>query len=147
MENFTINGKKIDLNLDELNEVEVYFFDEKSQSNKVVTMEEISIKPRSGMIKVIWASWDILPGGQRVNKQELNKVISEPSDYEFFVSVFGNPIKKFSMNGLFRKSMFKFGVSSFALFNEEGNKIEDQPVPFPDPEIDGINLDELGINS
>lgn len=146
MENFTINGKQIELNLDALREVEVYFFDENSQSNKVVTMEEITIKPRPGLIKVIWASWDILPGGQRVNKKELPRVISNPEDYEFFVSVFGGPIKKFSMNGLFRNSMQRFGISSFALFDQAGEKITDQPVPFPEPEIDEINLGDLGLN-
>lgn len=55
--------------------------------------------------------------------------------------MFGQAIKKFSLNGLFRNLMGRFGLSSYAVFDQSLTLIDSQPVPFPDPDpIDDVDI-------
>lgn len=134
METITIDQKQIILNILESEKHEISFEDEVYGTKKVIECEEIIIRPKSKLIRVKWAAYDETPNGMRINRQELAPVISTPEDFDFFVQLFGSPIKKFSLNGLFRQVMARFDLASYAVYDLEGNLIESQPVEFPEEE-------------
>lgn len=131
MDTITINQKEILLSILEADKHEISFQDEVYGTKKVIECEEILIRPKSKLIRVKWAAYDETENGIRINRQELAPVITTPEDFDFFVSLFGSPIKKFSLNGLFRQVMVRFDLASYSAFDLEGNLITKQPVEFP----------------
>lgn len=134
METISINQKELFLNVLEAEKHEISFEDEVYGTKKVIECDEILIRPKSKLIRVKWAAFDETPNGMRINRQELAPVISTPEDFEFFVQLFGSPIKKFSLNGLFRQVMSRFDLASYRIFDDAGDLIESQPVEFPEVE-------------
>ncbi|WP_439473850.1 hypothetical protein [Algoriphagus formosus] len=132
MNTITLNQKQILLNILEADKHEISFEDEVYGTKKVIECEEILIRPKSKLIRVKWASFDETPNGMRINRQELAPVISSNDDFDFFVQLFGGPIKKFSLNGLFQQVMERFDLASFAIYDAQGNLVEKQPVEFPE---------------
>ena len=134
METITLIEKQILLNILTAEKHEISFEDEVYGTKKVIECEEILIRPKSKLIRVKWAAYDETPNGMRINRQELAPVISSVEDFDFFVQLFGTPIKKFSVNGLFQQVMSRFDLASYAIYDEEGELISEQPVEFPDIE-------------
>ncbi len=134
MDTITINQKELLLNIITAEKHEISFADAVYGTKKVIECEEVLIRPKSKLIRVKWAAYDETENGIRINRQELAPVITTHEDFDFFVQLFGSPIKKFSINGLFRQVMARFELASYAVFDLEGNLIEAQPVPFPELE-------------
>ncbi len=134
MQTISINQKDLLLDILEAEKHEISFEDEVYGTKKVIECEEILIRPKSKLIRVKWAAYDETVNGLRINRQELAPVISTVEDFDFFVQLFGTPIKKFSLNGLFRQVMARFDLESYAIYDALGNLIENQPVAFPELE-------------
>jgi hypothetical protein len=127
-----MNQKELLLNIVDADKHEVSFQDEVYGTRKVIECEEILVRPKSKLIRVKWAAYDETENGMRINRQELVPVITTREDFDFFVQLFGTPIKKFSINGLFQQVMARFDLASYKIFTETGELIESQPVPFPE---------------
>jgi hypothetical protein len=127
-----INQKELLLNIFEIDKYEISFADEVYGTKKVIECEEIMIRPKSKLIRVKWAAYDETENGMRINRQELAPVISTPDDFDFFVQLFGTPIKKYSVNGLFRQVMNRFDLTTYRVFDEAGDVVGPQPVAFPE---------------
>ncbi|WBL42402.1 hypothetical protein PBT90_20380 [Algoriphagus halophytocola] len=134
MNNITINQKELLLNILDADKHEVSFQDEVYGTKKVIECEEIMIRPKSKLIRVKWAAYDETENGMRINRKELAPVISTAEDFDFFVQLFGAPIKKYSLNGLFRYCMERFDLASYAVYDQAGELITEQPVAFPEVE-------------
>jgi hypothetical protein len=143
METININGTQINLNILLPEDYEVTFNNSATGLKKVLECEELLIRPKSKMISVKWVAYDETPNGTKINRQEMNRVISTPEDYDFFNQAFGGSIKKFSINGLFRQVMARFGLFSHQVYHSDLTLIENQPVPAPVPDpVDDIDISD-----
>lgn len=145
MQKITINQTEISLLIFDPESFEISFENPSTGLKKVVECEEIKIKPRAKYVETKWICFDETPTGQRINMQKLGDHRTQIEDYNFFVEIFGQPIKKFAVNGLFREFMQRFGLESFAIFDSHLDLITDQPVPHPEPEPP-VNEDDIDIS-
>ena len=132
MQQININGKEVFINIFSPNDFYMDFFDEETGLNKRIENEDIYIRHKSKLIRTRWKVYDLTPTGLAINGQLLPDVITTQEDYDYFLAGMGEMIKKPAVNGAFRYDiMVRWGMQSFAIFNEQGELIITQPVPFP----------------
>lgn len=116
----------------ETGKTETIFTDSVTGLENKIWLLKIEIEPRNKRVQTSWRV-ERFANGIAIDSNSYSNTMSE-EDYNYFeASLLGVMIKKSAINGLFR---YNIG-NTFAIFNENGEIIDGQPVLWPqiEPEI------------
>ena len=127
-----INDKTYTVDISNGN-LEISWFDDTTQLEKVAVMEEVKIgSPQSKSISTRMYVYDVTPSGMRINRKEVKYATSE-EDFDFFEqSPIGSAVKLFVMNGMVRKLDI-----AWAIFNAQGEQVTVLEQPVVEEPIEG----------
>lgn len=106
--------------------VEVQYLDKETGLENILLFDELLII--RNRIRTTYEKFILTPTGKRINKERHRIDTPLAETKAFHQSALANVIKKFIVNGMLR---YFLGVT-YAVYDQAGNPIETQPIPFPE---------------